>query len=110
MPTRNTGIFCAESEIIKALGGPLKNPPDALDRLENHFKDSLLIAAGAAQNVARHAEPQKFRALRSQKYGECFSGLGKRAVGQQGPAESAKCKSTDPIFALAAPLHLICRA
>jgi len=64
MPTRNTGIFCAESEIIKALGGPLKNPPDALDRLENHFKDSLIIAAGAAQNVARHAEPQKFRDLR----------------------------------------------
>jgi hypothetical protein len=53
MPTRNTGVLC---EIIKALGDPLKIPADALERLENHFKDSLLIVAGTTQIVARHAE------------------------------------------------------
>jgi hypothetical protein len=53
MPTRNTGVLC---EIIQALGDPLAIPPDALARLEDHFKDSLLIVAGSSQTVARHAE------------------------------------------------------
>jgi chromosomal replication initiation ATPase DnaA len=53
LPTRNTGVLC---EINQALGDPLKIPPDALERLENHFKDSLLIVAGSTQTVASHAE------------------------------------------------------
>ena len=46
MPTRNTGVLC---EIIEALGDHA--PPDALERLENHFKDLLLVVAGTTQTV-----------------------------------------------------------
>jgi hypothetical protein len=53
VPTRNTGVLC---DTIQALGDPLKIPPDALERLEDHFKDLLVIVAGSAQIVARHAE------------------------------------------------------
>jgi len=51
MPTRNTGTL---TQIIEALGDLAQ--PDALARLEDHFKDSLLIVAGSTQTVARHAE------------------------------------------------------
>ena len=61
MPTRNTGVL---SETIEALSDHA--PPDALGRLENRFKDSLLIVAGSTQTMARHAEHQKFRNLREQ--------------------------------------------
>jgi hypothetical protein len=52
MPTRNTGTL---KQIIDALGDPLAIP-DALERLEDHFKDSLIVVAGTTQTVARHAE------------------------------------------------------
>ena len=51
MPTRNTGTL---KQIIESLGNGA--PKDALERLENHFKDSLLTVAGTTQTVARHAE------------------------------------------------------
>jgi len=61
MPTRNTGTI---KQIIEALSDHA--PPDALERLETHFKDSLIVVAGSAQTMARHAEHQKFRNLREQ--------------------------------------------
>jgi hypothetical protein len=54
MPTRNTSVL---KQIIEALGDPLKiTEPDALKRLEDHFRDSLLVVAGTTQTVATHAE------------------------------------------------------
>ena len=50
MPTRNT----AELErIVKALG---KSAPHTLTRLEDEFKNSLLVVAGDTNTVARDAE------------------------------------------------------
>ena len=49
MPTRNTPVL---KQIIEALG----DSPDALERLEDHFKDLLLVVAGTTQTVATHAE------------------------------------------------------
>ena len=51
MPTRNTPAL---QQIIEALGDSV--PPDALARLEDHFKDSLLVVAGDTSQVAAHAE------------------------------------------------------
>ena len=51
MPTRNTGTL---KQIIEAFGDHA--PPDALEQLEDHFKDLLLIVAGTTQTVATHAE------------------------------------------------------
>ena len=51
MPTRNTGTL---KPIIESLGNHA--PKNALARLENHFKDSLLIIAGTTQTLATHAE------------------------------------------------------
>jgi len=51
MPTRNTGTF---TQIIEALGD--QAPPDALEHLENHFKDLLIVVAGTTQTIANHAE------------------------------------------------------
>jgi len=49
MPTRNTGVLC---EIIAALD---ISEPEALERLEDHFKGSLAIVAGDVDLVARQA-------------------------------------------------------
>ena len=51
MPTRNIPVL---KEIIEALGDSA--PPDALARLENHFKDSLLVVVGDIQTIASQAE------------------------------------------------------
>jgi len=53
MPTRNTAVL---QQIIEALDGLLISDPHALARLENHFKDSLIVVAGDTQLVATHAE------------------------------------------------------
>ena len=53
MPSRNTGILTI---IIESLGALVINPADALARLENRFKDQLLIVAGDTQQVVRFAE------------------------------------------------------
>lgn len=51
MPTRNTVVL---ERIVKALGDT--SPPNALERLEEEFKDSLLVVAGDINTVARHVE------------------------------------------------------
>jgi hypothetical protein len=51
MPTRNTPVL---ERIVKALGDTA--PHDALARLEEEFKDSLLLVSGDVQTVAQHAE------------------------------------------------------
>ena len=51
MPTRNTPLL---ERIVKALGESA--PSDALARLEDEFKDSLLVVAGDVNTVARDAE------------------------------------------------------
>ena len=51
MPTRNTPVL---EQIVKALGESA--PPNALARLDDEFKDSLLVVAGDVKTVARHAE------------------------------------------------------
>ncbi len=50
MPTRNTAVL---ERIIKALG---ESAPHTLARLEDEFKDSLLVVAGDMNTVARDAE------------------------------------------------------
>lgn len=50
MPTRNTPVL---ERIIKALG---VTAPHTLARLEDEFKDSLLVVAGDTNTVARDAE------------------------------------------------------
>jgi hypothetical protein len=51
MPTKNTVVL---ERIVKALG--VSAPKDALERLEDEFKDSLLVVAGDTNDVVRHAE------------------------------------------------------
>ena len=51
MPTRNTPVL---ERIVKALGDHA--PQDALARLEDEFKDSLVVIAGDVNTVARDAE------------------------------------------------------
>jgi len=51
MPTRNTPVL---ERVVKALGDSA--PHDALARLEDEFKDSLLVVAGDTNTVARDAE------------------------------------------------------
>jgi hypothetical protein len=51
MPTRNTGTL---KQIIEVLGD--QAPPDALERLEDHFKDLLIVVAGTTQTIASFAE------------------------------------------------------
>ena len=53
MPTRNTPVLM---QIIETLDGLLISSPHALARLEQRFKDALLINAGDINDVARHAE------------------------------------------------------
>lgn len=53
MPTRNTAVL---KQIVEALDGLLISSPHVLARLENHFKDSLLVVAGDINLVATHAE------------------------------------------------------
>ena len=50
MPTRNTAVL---ERIVKALG---ESAPHTLARLEDEFKDSLLVVAGDTNTVARDAE------------------------------------------------------
>jgi len=50
MPTRNTAVL---ERIVKALG---ESAPHTLARLEDEFKDSLLVVAGDVNTVARDAE------------------------------------------------------
>ena len=51
MPTRNTPVL---ERILEALGDTA--PQDALARLEEEFKDSLLAVAGDVNTVAQQAE------------------------------------------------------
>jgi hypothetical protein len=53
IPTRNTPLL---TQIIEVLGDLVSSPAEALARLEERFKDALLINAGDVQDVARHAE------------------------------------------------------
>jgi len=50
MHTRNTAVL---ERIVKAIG---ESAPQTLARLEDEFKDSLLVVAGAVNTVARDAE------------------------------------------------------
>jgi len=50
MPTRNTPVLKQILDVLEI------SSPHALARLENHFKDSLLIVAGDINLVATHAE------------------------------------------------------
>ena len=51
MPTRNTPVL---ERIVKALGDSA--PQDTLARLEDEFKDSLVVVAGDVKTVAQQAE------------------------------------------------------
>jgi hypothetical protein len=53
MPTRNTAVL---TRIIEALDGLLISEPHAMARLEDHFKDSLLVVAGDTKLIASQAE------------------------------------------------------
>jgi len=55
MPTRNTAVL---ERIVKALG---ESAPHTLARLEDEFKDSLLVVAGDVNTVARDAEKLRLR-------------------------------------------------
>jgi len=55
MPSRNTPVL---NQIIEAFGD---SSPDALARLQEYFKDSLVIVAGDVQTVAAHAEKLRLR-------------------------------------------------
>jgi hypothetical protein len=63
MPTRNTPVL---KQIIEALGEHA--PPDALERLEDHFEDLLLVVAGTTQTIASFAEELRL-AITTDEYG-----------------------------------------
>ncbi len=52
METRNTPVL---REIIAVLSPQLDDAPNALDRLENHFHDRLIVDAGNVATVSAHA-------------------------------------------------------
>src|SRR4051812_40877207 len=52
LPTRNTVVLMQIIEIL----GDLVISPEALARLEKHFKSSLIIVAGDTEQVAKFAE------------------------------------------------------
>jgi hypothetical protein len=58
MTTRNTPVL---QQIIEVL-----DEPDALARLENHFKDSLLVVAGDINLVADQAETLRLAIITSE--------------------------------------------
>jgi hypothetical protein len=53
MPTRNTPVL---TQIVEALGDLASSPADAMNRLEEHFANDLLINAGDIRMVEQHAE------------------------------------------------------
>jgi F420-0:gamma-glutamyl ligase len=53
MPTRNTGLL---AKIVESLGDLVQNPTDALVRLEEHFKEKLLIVASDTQTIDQQAQ------------------------------------------------------
>ena len=58
METRNTPVL---REIIEVLSSELDDAPHALDQLEGHFHDRLLIDAGNVTTVSAHAEQLRLR-------------------------------------------------
>jgi hypothetical protein len=48
------GKPCRREQIVETLAD--RATPNSLERLEEHFKDSLLVVAGTTQAVATHAE------------------------------------------------------
>ena len=58
METRNTPVL---REIIEVLFTELDDAPNALDVLESHFHDRLLINAGSVTTVAAYAEQLRLR-------------------------------------------------
>jgi hypothetical protein len=60
MPTRNTKVFV---EILQAINAP----EDALQRLEEHFKDALIIVAGTTDTVAACADQLRLRITPSEQ-------------------------------------------
>jgi hypothetical protein len=61
MPTRNTVVL---ERIVKALGESASQ--DALARLEDEFKDSLLVVAGDVNDVAQQAEQLRLAITREE--------------------------------------------
>ena len=53
METRNTPVL---REIIEVLSSDLDDAPHALDQLEAHFHDRLLVDAGNGATVSTYAE------------------------------------------------------
>lgn len=53
METRNTSVL---REVIEALSSELDDVPYALDRLESHFHDRLIVAVGNVALIGVHAE------------------------------------------------------
>ena len=60
MATRNTKVLV---EILQAIHAP----EDALQRLEEHFKDSLLIVAGTTNTITVCAEQLRLRITPSEQ-------------------------------------------
>lgn len=60
MPTRNTKVLV---EILQVLNAP----GDALQRLEEHFKDALLVVAGTTNTVDACAEQLRLRITPSEQ-------------------------------------------
>lgn len=56
MPRRITRNTLVLREIVAVLGDIVISPIGAVHLLEMHFKDALLIRAGAVEDVNRHAE------------------------------------------------------
>jgi hypothetical protein len=61
MTTRNTPVL---QQLIEVLGDSAKS--DALARLEDHFKDSLLVVAGDINLVADQAEKLRLAIITSE--------------------------------------------
>ena len=58
METRNTPVL---REIIAVLSAELDDAPNALDRLENHFHDRLIVDAGNVATVSAMPNSYGFR-------------------------------------------------
>lgn len=75
MPTRNTAVL---QQIIEALDGLLISSPHALARLENRFKDSLLVVAGDIPLIANQAEQLRL-AITTDECGQVLDHLASHA-------------------------------
>ena len=64
MSTRNTAVLC---EVVDVLFIGVDEQATALNRLEHHFRDRLLVDSGNVATVGKHAEQLRLRITQDER-------------------------------------------